>query len=427
MTNKIKNIASTEGKKRLLSNFFSLSVLQVFTYILPLLTLPYLVRVLGIENFGLVMFAQAFITFFKILVDYGFNLSATREIAIHRDNKEKVTEIFSSVMMIKFTLILISLMLFSIIVFGFEKFSNDWKLYYLSFLMVVGQAFFPVWYFQGMERMKYITIVNVFSRLLFTLLIFIFIQNESDYILVPILNGLGSIIGSLISLWIIYKYFKQSFKIQKYQTMMLHLKDSSQFFLSRVSVSIYTAANTFVLGLFTDTTMVGYYSIAEKLYQAIQGFYAPITQVLYPYVAKHKNIPLFRKIFTVSVVINTLGIIILFFIGEYIFELLFTSQIGSESLEVFHILLLAAIVVVPSILLGYPFLGALGFSKYPNMSIIYASIVHLLGLSLLAMNNNITIYSVATMVIITQSVDFSYRLYGVNKHQLWKLNKEDIK
>ena len=92
LINKLKNIANTEDKKRLLSNFFSLSILQTFTYILPLLTLPYLVRVLGAEKFGLVVFAQAFIMFFNILVDYGFNLSATREISVNRENKENKLE-----------------------------------------------------------------------------------------------------------------------------------------------------------------------------------------------------------------------------------------------------------------------------------------------------------------------------------------------
>ncbi len=120
LINKIKNIANTEDKKRLASNFFSLSVLQIFSYILPLLTLPYLLRVLGVETFGLVSFAAAFIIFFNILVDYGFNLSATREISIHRENKEKITEIYSSVLAIKFMLIFVSLIILSFIVFTFD-------------------------------------------------------------------------------------------------------------------------------------------------------------------------------------------------------------------------------------------------------------------------------------------------------------------
>lgn len=415
----IKDIINTEDNKRLLSNFFSLSVLQIFTYVLPLLTLPYLVRVLGVDKFGLVMFAQAFIIFFNILVDYGFSLSATREISIYRDDKEKITEIFSSVMSIKFIFLIISLIVLSIIISIFDKFSNDKELYYLTFLWVIGQAMFPIWYFQGMEKMKYITIVNVTSKLLFTILIFIMIKDESDYLYVPLLNGFGFIVGGTISLWIIYNNFNQSFKFQSISTLKKYFIDSSQFFLSRVSVTLYTSANAFVLGLFTNNTMVGYYTIAEKLYMAMQSLYGPISQALYPYVAKEKNIKLFKKIFYLVVILNSIGAIFLYFSSEFIFGLLFTESIGSESIKVFNILLIANIIVVPSILIGYPFLGALGFARYANISVVYASIVHLSGLFILSLMNNITIFTVASMVIITQLVDCYYRFYGLYKNKLW--------
>lgn len=419
MINKIKNIASTEDKKRLLSNFFSLSVLQIFTYILPLLTLPYLVRVLGVDKFGLVMFAQAFLIFFNILVDYGFNLSATREMSIHRDNKEKVTEIFSSVMSIKMILVILSFTVLSIIVFSFDKFANDWELYYLSFLVVIGQALFPVWYFQGMEKMKYITIVNITSKLLFTILIFIIIQDPSDYVYVPLLNGFGFIIGGILSLWIIYKNFNQLFEFQNFSILKKSFFDSSQFFLSRVSVTIYTSANIVILGFFTSITMVGYYSIAEKLYLALQSIYQPIVQALYPYVAKERNISLFKKLFSVTVIINILIISLLYVIGENIFNLLFTQNIGKESLKIFHIFLLANLVAVPSILIGYPFLGALGYAKYANKSVIYGSVFHIAGLCILIAFEYINIYSVAFMVIFTEILVLNIRIHGIKDKKIW--------
>ena len=172
--NKIRNGFKKQEMRRLTENFVSLSLLQVINYVLPLVTLPYLVRVLGVDKFGLVMFANSFILYFLMLADYGFNLSATREISMHRDNEDKVSEIFSSVMIIKGMLVIVSLGIMTLIVFGFGRFRKDWLVYFFTFGIIIGQSLFPIWFFQGMERMKYITFLNITAKTIFTILIFIF-------------------------------------------------------------------------------------------------------------------------------------------------------------------------------------------------------------------------------------------------------------
>ncbi|OCL85175.1 putative O-antigen transporter [Arcobacter porcinus] len=419
MIKRINKIANTEDKKRLLSNFFSLSVLQIFSYILPLITLPYLVRVLGVETFGLISFATAFIIFFNILVDYGFNLSATREVSVHRENKDKITEIYSSVLIIKFILTIFSFFILSFIVFIFDKFNSHFELYFITFLSVIGQAFFPIWYFQGMEKMKYITIINISSKFLFTIAIFLFVHKEGDYLLVPLLNGLGIIIGSLYSLYIIKKDFKQKFSFQTIEKIKKYFIDSTQFFLSRVSAVLYTSANVFILGLFTNNTMVGYYAIAEKVYQAMTGIYSPLNQILYPYIAKSRNINLFKKVFYSSISLNIIGVVILYVFGEYIFSFLFTQEIGIETIKVFNILLITILIVVPSILFGYPLLGALGYVKDANYSVVLASIFYIIGIIILIFFNSINIYTIAIMVFVPEFIVFFYRFLKVRKYNIW--------
>ena len=136
--------------------------------------------------------------------------------------------------------------------------------------------------------MKYITIIDIFSKSLYTIAIFIFIDSESDYILVPLVSGAGYLIGTLLSLYYIFYRFKFSFLLTSYRNIRATFIDSSMFFLSRVSVSLYTTSNIFVLGLVSTTTMVGYYAVAEKLYTVIRHMYQPVVQVVYPYISKQK-------------------------------------------------------------------------------------------------------------------------------------------
>jgi PST family polysaccharide transporter len=301
----------------------------------------------------------------------------------------------------------------------FDKFSQDITLYLFTFLIVFGQMLFPVWYFQGMEKMKLVTIVNVISKIIFTVLVFIVIQEKDDYIYVPIINGVGFIFGGVLSLIILYIVFKQKFKISSFDSLKYYFVDSSQYFLSRISVTLYTSSNAFILGLFTSNTMVGYYAIAEKLYQALQQMYQPIIRTLYPYISKSNNVKLFKKVFTISIILNILGIIFLYLYATNIFELLFSKNVGTQSLEVFYIFLVASLMVVPSVFLGYPFLGALGFPKYANLSVVYGSIFHIIGVTLLSLFQNITIYSVAYMVVFTEILVFTMRVYWVKREKLW--------
>jgi len=325
----IKNLFATKTRRRLFENFLSLSFLQFANYIFPLITLPYLVRVLGPEKYGLIAFAQAFIGYFQILTDYGFNLSATREISINRENKEKVSEIFSSVMIIKFFLLLLSLGLMSIIVFSFKKFSQDWLIYYLTFGMVLGQTLFPIWFFQGMERMRYITFLNVLAKLIFTIAIFIFVKRSSDYFYVPLLNSLGFIVAGVLALWIVFRDFEVNFKIGGL-SISYYLKDGWNVFISRIYAALYTNFNILLLGIITNNIIVGYYSAVEKIVSGISSIYYIINQVIYPYMSRLKkhNLLKFSKkavvyyiLFFIPlalVIAISSHIIVKFMIGQYI-------------------------------------------------------------------------------------------------------------
>ena len=325
-----KNVfTGSDTRKRLTENFLSLSVLQALNYLLPLITLPYLVRVLGPEKYGLISFAQAFIGYFVILTDYGFNLSATREISINRENEEKVSEIFSSVMIIKFLLGILSFFILGLILLFIPKFKNDWIIYLFTFGTVLGNILFPVWFFQGMENMKWITILNVIARGIFTVLIFVFVHKESDYLNVAIINSLGSIIAGIISLIIVFKNFKVKFIFPKLESIKHQLKEGWHIFIAQVAISGYTYSRTFAVGLFTNNTITGYYAIAEKLMNVIQTFpLGSITQSLYPRISKiytenkQKAINLMKRFQKFTILVYLIWLPIIYFLSPLLIKII---------------------------------------------------------------------------------------------------------
>ncbi|MFH0818676.1 MAG: flippase [Patescibacteria group bacterium] len=286
----IKIIKELINKNKLLiHNFSALSALQVAEYVFPLITLPYLVRVLGPDKFGLVVFAQSFIAYFILLTEYGFKLSATREISINRNDNNKVSQIFCSVYIVYFLLFIVSTAVFSVIVFNIPKFHSEYIVYLFAYIMVFGTIIFPVWLFQGMEKMKYITIINVSVKLLFLIFIFIFIKNQDDYIYVPLISSLGFLMSGLIALVFGIKIFKIKLILPKYHFVLHQLKEGWYIFISTIAISLYSNSNVFILGMFTSNTVVGYYSGAEKIIKAVKSLMIPISQSVYPHINKIAN------------------------------------------------------------------------------------------------------------------------------------------
>jgi len=279
-------------RKVVMDNVASLSALQAITYLLPLVILPYLFRVIGPAKFGLIAFAQAFVQYFMILTDYGFNISATKEISLCQNEHAKVCKAFSSVMTVKMLLAFLSLVILGIIVYFIPKFRNDWMVYVLSFGAVIGNTIFPVWFFQGTEKMKHIANLNIAGGIIFAFLIFLFVKGSKDYLIVPLVNSGVFLITGILGQYIVFRKFRVAFKFPGYANVRKQLKAGWDIFISIAAINAYTTTRVFAIGLLTNNTVTGFYSIAEKIANLFQTFpLVSFSQALFPRLSKifHRN------------------------------------------------------------------------------------------------------------------------------------------
>jgi PST family polysaccharide transporter len=278
--------AFSPGKAKVAENFFALSSVQIANYLLPLVTVPYLLRVIGIEKYGLIAFAQSLTQYFVTLTDYGFNLSATRDVSINRGDRKKLAQIFTSVIAAKVGLMAVSFFAFCALVFTVPRLHADRLLYLFTFGQVVGNVLLPFWFFQGIEKMKYITILNFVDRLFFTLSLFIFIRKGQDYLYVPLITSLGTVVAGVLGISIATKGIKVTADSVSCQAIADQLRKGWHVFISAVAVTSYTTSRIFVVGLFTNPAITGAYALAEKLVNIIRTFpLVSLSQAAYPRLA----------------------------------------------------------------------------------------------------------------------------------------------
>jgi len=341
-------------KNGVINNMFYLSIMQVITYLFPLFVLPYLYRVFTIDTMGLLLFAQAFIQFAIVLCDYGFDLTATRDISINRGNLSKESFIFSSVIITKFLLFIISCIIL-IPIFAFVPYFSENKLIYiLTLLMVFGQIIFPTWYFQGKEEMKYITYINLIMKTVGLLLVFIIVNKATHYYRYLLIMGIINLLTGLIGIYIAYKKFAIKLIVIGFNELRDNLKEGFHLFLSNISISLYGSANTVILGFMTNNVIVGNYSIVERPITAIRGFAGIIFRSIYPKACKmygennDKLGAFYKKIFIPIGIVFFFGGLILSYYSDY-FVLLFSGESNKISSDLMKILAFVPLIVVINI------------------------------------------------------------------------------
>lgn len=352
-----------------------------------------------------------------IITDYGFNLSASYWIAKHSNNIYRVSKYIGAVYVIKILLVLgfiVILILYSI--FSGSILASKYELITLIGLVVLSQSFQPMWFFQGIEKMKNVTIYMVVSKLFYLFFVWLMVKNASDTDYVLISLCISNVIATVISQYSIYR---EGYKVLfPPRHLVAHVfRSSSSFFLARLSVSVYTSASTLIVGSYAGLHQAAMYSAAEKLYMAGQSLSSPVSQALYPYLARTGNSKALLKIMALLLPAFMIGCIVVgLFSSEFIS--LFYGHGYEDAVQTFNVFLLSLVVTFVSINFGYPAFASLGKLKWANYTVFAGGGVQLILLIILYYNNNLTARNVAICILITEATVLAFRailLYTFNK------------
>ncbi|MCX4173955.1 MULTISPECIES: flippase [Paraburkholderia] len=260
----------------------ALSVLQVANMVLPLATLPYLFRVLGPNHFGAYVFAQAVVTYLVLLADYGFNWSATGEIARVQNDRDAVSRIFWKTQVAKTLVACVGLALLVLGVLLVPKFIEIRPIIFATFPLVIGTVLFPQWLFQGLERMSFVTISTLSARLLVIPATYLLVHSPDDTWRAALIASMSTVVAGLISLTLIARMRLISFWLPGVSDVIGAFRDGWHVFMATAAISLYTTTNSVLLGFLAGNVTLGYFGAADKIRNVAQSLIAPLSNAMYP-------------------------------------------------------------------------------------------------------------------------------------------------
>jgi len=256
-------------KKILLhQQFHKLSVYgfgQLFNLVTPLLVVPYIVSICGEENFGKTAVGMAIVFFLIVFVDFGSDIIGVREVSVNRDNPEVLNKIFTTTYVVKVIILSFVLIIASILFLSFPYFKTEKTMFFLGLSVLIGQFVNPTWFLQGIENVKWITILNVISKTIYLVGVFSTIKAESDYVYVNLWWGLGMIISNLFVFILIMKRHKFTFQAINKNEVYQHIRNDFSMFSSQIFLSLQLYAPVVLISYFGNNLMAGQYRIVEQI------------------------------------------------------------------------------------------------------------------------------------------------------------------
>lgn len=346
--------------RTLTKNFSALAVLQAMRYLIPFIVLPYVTPIIGVEHFGEIAVAYAIALIFQTFVKFSFDFIGARDIARAREDMEKISDIVSTILCARIILYILAFTLLSGVVLAVPQFREIWVLILIS----VATAFFSMhvseWFFQGMEKMEHITIVNVISRVVYLVLIFLFIKEREDYILYPLFNLFGFVLAAVYSISMMTMKYKCRLHIPSWEKMAGSFKTGKDLFVNLVCMSFCVNLPNILLGIISGSAAAGLYDAAGRLHNAGKHSVDVLNRTFFPFLSRHLDKhTVYRRI---NFVFSLLLAVLLFVLAPFLIRLLYSEEF-LPAIALFRILAVSVFFIGISSAYGVNYLLLIGQEK----------------------------------------------------------------
>lgn len=317
-------------------NFTYLSILNGLNIVLPLLVIPYLTNVIGVAHYGVYAYILVLVQNINVVTQYGFQFSATKKISQNRDDHSFLEQYCSNILCARFLVATLCIALVLALSHWALDTSDRFFMFLTAIGMIYGDVFIPTWLFQGLERMKYMTIVNASSKILFTILIFVVVIRPEDYEYIMLLNSLGFLLAAILSMVLVRKQFKIRLPKPRMKEVFSELRESLSLCFSMIGIDLYRNMNVVVLNFFVSDAAMGVYALAERVIKAAQSFITPVSQALFPHMSLKikqegmgKSMELLKRATILLFILTMVVALVIFFCGDFL-----VSLVGKDFSEI---------------------------------------------------------------------------------------------
>lgn len=389
-------------RNKLVQNTLLFYFFNIAKILFPLLLLPYLTRVLSVECYGVVAYVKAMMAYSQIWIDFGFMLSATKEIVDAGGDKQKIGQVLGRTMVAKLFLSFIGFIFLGVAVSSMDMLKQYSAYTVLSYANVVLSCFLFDFLFRGIEKMELLTVRFVLMKIVSTALIFLLVKGDEDLLWIGILEIFGTSVAILLTACTVRKY-KIALQYGSIRDVMDALKISSRYFFSYVAATAFSALNTVLIGVMLPMSEVAAWSVAMQIIAGIQSLYGPLTNGIYTHMLRTRRMALLFKIFKIGMPIILGGCLGLYYMAEMVVAMISGTQYF-QAVPLLRVLVPLLFFGFPAALLGWPALGAIGQVNGVLKSTLFAATFQIVGILLLIFAFSFTLENVAMLRCTTEAV-----------------------